>query len=79
MNLLCSVHNAYIMEQAALVRSDGPQFLSYFTFQTAYSTVVPTGGKKQLFGLVFFLIVFAVTVFNVSFIFTAVPLATSRN
>lgn len=66
----------YILEQAALVRSDRPQFLSYFTLQTAYSTVVPTGGRKHLF---FFSVVFAITVFNVSFIFTAVPVATARN
>lgn len=76
-NLLCHVHNPNILEQAALVKSDGPQFSSFFTLQTAYSTVVPIGEKKTVRS--FFLIVCAITVFNVSFIFTAVLVAAVRN
>lgn len=71
-NLLCHVHNPNILEQAALVKSDGPQFSSFFTLQTVYSTVVPIGEKKTCGFFVFlgfFKIVCAITVFNVSFIF----------
>lgn len=43
-----------------------------FTLQIAYSTLVPTGGKKS--GGFFY-----ITVFNVSLIFTAVLVAAARN
>lgn len=71
-NLLCSVHNPNILEQAALARSDGPHFLSYFYFTNClFNSSSNRGGKKWGF--------FYITVFNVSLIFTAVLVAAARN
>lgn len=76
MNLLYSGYKPHALKQAVLVRSGRPQFMSYFTLQTAYSTAVPTREKNYSF---FFLFCSVITMFNVSFIFTVVLVTAARS
>lgn len=73
-NLLYCVYKPHILEQAATVSSDGPQSLSYFILQTAYSTAVLTGEKTYPFCFEH-----VITVFSVSFAFTAVLVPAKGN